>query len=145
MVLLVCAVVQLRVLTAGFIWPRLGRYWEVRAYPAWQRSALLSEGQPFMDYVTFLRQEVPESGRLVLPPHRFVSEGGPYTYPSFMQYYLFPREILNCGEPVEDCVRGLSGGRSYILRVGSFPPPSIAAETKTYIPFNDMLGVYVPR
>jgi len=145
LLLLVGTVYQLGHLANRFIWPRAQQYWSLRSYSAWERSALLSEGDDFLEDVSFLREEIPESAKVVVPPHSFVSKAGPYTFVSFMQYFLFPREVLNCGEDVAVCVRGLTGGTSYILRLGEFPPPLAAREHKEYVPFRDEMGVYVPK
>jgi len=105
----------------------------------------LSEGEDFLEFVTFLRDNIPETGKVVLPPHAFLEEAGPFTNISFVQYFLFPREVLNCGEPVDACVLGLSGPRSYLVRIGGFPPPEAAAAHKEYLPFRNEMGIYVPR
>jgi len=145
-ILLAIAVLfQMRLLLVSYVWPRASGYWTLRAYPAWERSALLSEGRDFLEYVTFLRAMIPESGKIVLPPHTSVGDAGAYTYINFMQYFLLPRTVLNCGEPAAECVRGLTGPTSYILRFEDFPPPLVAAEHKDYVPFRDGLGLYVPK
>jgi hypothetical protein len=144
-ILLAIAVLfQMRLLLVGYIWPRANAFWSVRTYAAWERSAILSEGKDFFEYVTFLRASIPETGKVVLPPRTSVGNAGAYTYITFMQYFLLPRTVLNCGEPVE-CVRGLTGSASYILRIGDFPPPLVAEEHKDYVPFRDGLGLYVPE
>jgi hypothetical protein len=140
--LLAATLLQMRSLLADFIQPRAVRYWEVRSLAAWERSALLSEGQDFTDYVTFLRETLPESGKVVLPSSADIGEAGPFTSIAFMQYFLFPRVILNCSEPIEECLLTMTGPASYVLRVGG-PQPSV--EHKTYVPFRDDRGVYVPK
>jgi hypothetical protein len=145
LLLLTVALWQLAGLTRSFILPRTIRNWEARGYNAWERSALLSEGQDFLEFVSFLREAIPASGKVVLPPHSFISEAGPFTDLGFMQYFFFPRQILNCAEPVEDCVRSLTGPNSYIVAIGSFPPPEAAEEVKNFVPFSDGEGVYVPQ
>ena len=144
-ILLAATTLQLRRLTGDFIWPRANQYWGLRGYAAWERSALLSEGKDFLEFVSFLRGAVPESGKVVLPPHSDVSEAGPFSFPTFIQYFLFPRQILNCSEPVDECVRLLTGANSYLVRVGSFPSPSVASQHKLYVPFRDDMGLYVPK
>lgn len=143
--LLLVTLMQVRLLTVDFIWPRLIRGWEVRGYTAWERSALLSEGQDFLQFLSFLRDTIPESGKAVLPPRSYVSRAGTFTEIGFLKYFLFPRQVLNCGEPVEDCVRALTGPTSYIVAVGGFPPEEAAEAIKDYIPFQEGKGVYVPR
>jgi hypothetical protein len=105
----------------------------------------LSQGRDFFEYVTFLRASIPETGKVVLPPHSSIGDAGAYTDVSFMQYFLFPRAVLNCSEPVAECVRALTGPTSYLLRIRDFPPPLVAADDKDYVPFRDGLGLYVPK
>jgi hypothetical protein len=105
----------------------------------------LSEGKDFMEFVAFLRQVIPETGKVVFPPHSYIAKAGAFTELGFMQYFMFPRSVLNCAEPVEDCVRGLTGASSYIVAIGGFPPASVAEEVKDFIPFRGDRGVYVPR
>ena len=140
----IAALLQMRQL-AGFTGPRASEYWDLRMYTAWQRSALISEGRDFFEYVTFLRATIPESSKVIIPPHSSVGDAGAYTYITFMQYFLFPRTVLNCSEPVAECVRALTGPTSYLLRIEDFPPPLAAAEHKDYVPFRDGLGLYVPK
>ena len=142
---LLVTILQLRLLTATFIVPRAIRGWEARAYSAWERSALLSEGADFLEFVVFLRHVIPETGKVVFPPHSYVGRAGSFTELGFMQYFMFPRSVLNCSEPVEECVRSLTGSSSYVVAVGGFPPASAAAEVKDYVPFREDKGVYVPR
>jgi hypothetical protein len=143
--LLLVTLLQVRELTVDFIWPRLIRGWEARGYTAWERSALLSEGRDFLEFTTFLRDTIPESGKVVFPPRAYVSRAGTFTELDFMRYFLFPRQVLNCGEPVEDCVRSLTGRTSYIVAIGGFPPVEAAEAIKDYVPFREGKGVYVPR
>jgi hypothetical protein len=143
--LVLVVLAQLQALSVDFIWPRLVRGWEVRRYSAWERSALLSEGEDFLAFVSFLRGAIPESGKVVFPPKSYASKAGVFTELGFMKYFLFPRQVLNCAEPVEECVRSLTGPSSFIVAVGGFPPPEAAEEVKDYIPFQDGKGVYAPR
>ncbi|HMK07697.1 MAG TPA: hypothetical protein VK449_01580, partial [Anaerolineales bacterium] len=53
-ILAAVALVQVGLLTSNFVWPRALQAWPLRARPAWERSALLSEGADFLAYVTFL-------------------------------------------------------------------------------------------
>jgi len=141
----VLTLLQVIQLSSGFIGPRMIRYWGLRHDSAWQRSALLAVDQDFMAYVAFLRETIPAEAKVILPPHTSVSESGAYTSVDFMQYFLFPRTVLNCSDPVDDCVRGLTGPTSYILGVGRFPPPEVASEVKDYIAFDDAKGLWQPR
>jgi len=142
LLLLAATFLQMRFLFADFIRPRTMRYWEVRSLAAWERSALLSEGQDFLDYVTFLRETIPDSGKVVLPPSSAIGQAGASTSIVFMQYFMFPGLVLNCSDPIEVCLLAMTGPTSYVLRVGG-PQPAVGH--KTYVPFQDDLGVYVPK
>jgi len=145
LILLAAAAMQMAWVTLDFAAPRTRQYAAVRDRPAWERSAVLSEGTDFAEFVAFLRTNIPESAKVVLPPHSDIGQAGAYTYVSFMQYFFFPRHVLNCGEDVAECVRGLSGPSSYLVRIGPFPPADLASEHKTYVPFRDDLGLYAPK
>lgn len=144
-IVLVAVLLQLRSLTADFIGPRLRLGWSLRGSSAWERSARLSEGEDFLAFVTFLRTAIPETAKVVFPPHSYISKAGVFTELDFMEYFLFPRQVLNCGEPVDECVRSLTGPGSYIVAVGGFPPAEAAQSVKEYVPFQEGKGVYVPR
>jgi hypothetical protein len=144
-ILVAGTLLQLWGLSTDFVVPRVSHLWPLRGYAAWERSALIGEGEGFLEFIAFLRRAIPVSGKVVLPPHSDVSEVGAFAYPTFIQYFFVPREVLNCSEPVDDCVRRLTGPNSYIVRVGRFPPALAASEHKRYIPFRDEMGVYAPK
>lgn len=110
--------------------------------PAWRRAAEYLEGPRFGAYIEFVRANTPADARIVLPPRipeRAESNVG------LMQFYLFPRDIHNCGvHEVEECVRRITGPASYILALEDFPPRELADMTRTYLPFDDEIGLYAP-
>ncbi|GAG12673.1 unnamed protein product, partial [marine sediment metagenome] len=81
------------------------------------RGAKFNQGQRFANYVQFLHQNVPEDGRVVLPPAGVGPRALGFT--PFMQFFLAPREVINCSD--FDCLRDLSREDTYILVVGEFP------------------------
>ena len=81
------------------------------------RGAKFNQGQRFANYVQFLHQNVPEDGRVVLPPAEVGSRALGFT--PFMQFFLAPREVINCSD--FGCLRDLSREDTYILVVGEFP------------------------
>jgi hypothetical protein len=93
----------------------------------------------------FLRGRIPESGRVVLPPNSFVGEVGPFAYVTFIQYFMLPREVVNCSEPVAECVRRLTADDLYVVQIGRFPPADAAFEHKGFVRFDDERGLYVPE
>jgi hypothetical protein len=143
--LVLFAAVSIQIASAGpgYIarWSR--RVIDSRSLPAWERTALFLIGEDFADYVGFLREQIPEDGRVILPPH-FSTDAESYV--PMMQYFLFPRDIHNCGrDEVEECVQRVRGLNTFILAIEDFPPQDLAIEHKDYIPFADDRGLYVPR
>jgi hypothetical protein len=116
--------------------------WELRYKPAWERSALLQAGD-VAGFVAFLREQVPEDGRLILPPNFPLR---PFAHVGYMQYYLFPRDIENCGQgEIEACVRRIGGAKTYIMALPDFPPRELAQIRLQFIPYRDDMGVFAPR
>ena len=108
-----------------------------------EKSAVNAWDQSFAEYVLFLRVTIPSNAKVVLPPN---FSGAPIDHVGFMQYFLFPREIINCGpDEVDECTLRVSGPDTYILRARDFPPPTLAELSKIYVPFNEEYGVYVPQ
>ena len=81
------------------------------------RGAKFNQGQRFANYVQFLHQNVPEYGRVVLPPAGVEPRALGFT--PFMQFFLAPREVINCSD--FDCPQNISREDTYILVVGEFP------------------------
>ena len=81
------------------------------------RGAKFNQGQRFANYVQFLHQNVPEDGRVVLPPAGVGPRALGFT--PFMQFFLAPREVINCSD--FGCLNDLSREDTYILVVGEFP------------------------
>ena len=124
------------------------RYFRViktyRSESALERSAIISGGIEFADYMDFLRKTIPEDSKVILPPREPVQALANIGY---MQYFLMPREILNCGiSEVEECVLRMTGDKSYIITAWKFPPHETALEVKRFIPFTEGKGgVYAPK
>lgn len=144
--MLVVAVVgiwQAHIVVTGYAGPILRRLWSMRDLPSWQRAALFEQGDEFAGFVAFLRSQIPEDSRVILPPllsPRAVAHTG------LMQYYLFPRDIHNCGaEEVEACILRVTGRTTYILAVPEFPPRELAEKSKRFVSYRNGLGVFVPK
>ncbi len=139
------AVVQLYILLQSSVIPLALRVWNNRTFSAKQRSAALAFGSDFAGFMRFAAETVPPDAKLVLPR--------PEQDPTFgniglIQYFLIPRQLINCPSSEmaeqEACILRLSGSDTYILAVGSFPPARAAESSKTLIPYNEDLGVYIP-
>jgi hypothetical protein len=111
--------------------------------PAWERAAVVQEGEDFAGYIAFLRSRIPEHARVILPPNdppRSVAHMG------FMQYYLFPRDIHNCGvNEIDDCILRVTGKNTYVVGLPDFPPRALAELSKHFIQYKDDLGVFAPK
>jgi len=139
---LIALAFQFHTTNVGFAGPMAERLWELRFKPDWERSALL-QGGDVAGFVTFLRQQVPEDGKLILPPNFPLR---PFAHVGYMQYYLFPRDIQNCGrDEVEACVRRIGGAKTFIMALPDFPPRALAEKTLRFIPYKDGMGVFAPR
>jgi hypothetical protein len=100
-------------------------------------------GEEFAAYIDFLHREVPTQAKVILPPRLPVQAEA---HVGLMQYYLFPRQIHNCGvDEVEACVRRSTGVATYLLVVKEFPPRALAEAAHQYVPFNEERGVYAPN
>jgi hypothetical protein len=140
--LVLLAAFQLRVLFLTYAEAFSLRLWDLRFKTAVERSALL-QGGDVAGFVDFLRENVPEDARLILPPNYPLR---PFAHIGYMQYYLFPRDIENCGyDEVNACIRRVTGPNTYIMALPDFPPRALAEESKRFIPFTDDMGVYAPR
>jgi hypothetical protein len=75
------------------------------------------------------------------------AQGQEFGYVAIMEYFLFPRTIIDCPvDIVEQCVRNLTGGNTYILAPNAiFPPRAIADEVKKFVSYDGVRGVYVPK
>jgi hypothetical protein len=134
---------QLYVVARGYAIPLLGVTWAMREDPAWERAAVLQEGQVFAGYIAFLRSHIPKEARVILPPTR---PQRPLAHIGFMQYYLFPRDIHNCGyDEVDDCILRVVGRNTFILGLPDFPPRELAELSKQFVPYQDDYGVFIPK
>lgn len=136
-------VYQARIILRGRVEAALEFWSHTKSMPAWQRAAAALEGDEFAEYIGFVRDVVPPTGSVMLPPHSFV---GPHSHIGLMQYFLFPREIHNCGRnEVEACIERISEDPEfYVLAVRRFPPRELAEEGKDFVPFDEEDGVFVP-
>ncbi len=134
---------QLVVVGRGYVVPLVEATWVMREKPAWQRAAILEEGEGFAGFVDFLRSQIPEDARVILPPNK---PQRPLAHVGFMEYYLFPREIHNCGEnEIDDCILRVVGRHTFILGLPDFPPRELALRSKQFIAYDDDYGVYAPK
>lgn len=139
---LIALAMQIGVSWDSYVHPRAALAWQLRSRPAWERTARILLGDDRADFLEFVRQTVPEDGRIILPPQTF---GTAFEHIGMMQYFLIPRDIHNCGRnEIEACVRRATGENTYILAPDYFPPRELGSETRRYIAFDDERGVFAP-
>lgn len=113
---------------------------------AW-RGVNFSAGQDFANYVEFLGGTIPLNAQVVLPPE---GSGPPaMSRTPYMQFFLAPRQVVNCAEAVQTCATNFNAAGAYILvtREDSFPGDeliSAAQLTGQLRMFDKNLGVILP-
>jgi hypothetical protein len=142
--LLILSVFQIYTSTDSYILPISRRILEMLGKPAWERAALILEDEKFAGHIKFLREVVPEDARVILPPVTLYTS---YEHIGFMQYFLIPRDLHNCGhsETPEECVLRMDGASTYIVGLRKFPPREEALTLKKYIEYDGDLGVFAPK
>jgi hypothetical protein len=135
-------IVQSIITLRGTILPMYRDARDVRGLPALQRSAIIAFGDTFAAYIGFLRSQIPETGRVVIPPP---SADPVFGNTGLMQYYLFPRQIVNCpdGPDVDICTRSMDAPATVLLRIDGFPDPDAVPSDKGLRSFNNNLGIYL--
>ncbi len=141
-VLAVAVVLQVGLLTDDYALTSLKRIWRLRAMSAYERSAMFSFGEDFLRYMEFVTDTVPADATVVIPKE---AQGGMFGHVGIMQFFLFPRRIVDCPlESVPGCL-GLGKPNFYILSIDSrFPPRDISLEPKVFVSFEGDRGVLVP-
>jgi hypothetical protein len=139
----IAGLAQLFVVGRGYAIPFLASVWAMRDDPAWQRAAMVQEGEEFAAFIAFLRSQIPEDARVILPP---IKPERSIAHVGFMQYFLYPRDIHNCGvNEVDDCILRVVGKNTFIVGLPDFPPRELALRSKHFIGFRDDYGVFAPR
>ena len=140
---IIIVIVQSRNLANDYVIHKSKAVWGLKGFSAIDRSAIFTEGRGFAEYMSFLRDTIPENAKVVMPPHQPVQ---PLSNLGFVQYFLMPRTIINCGiDEVRECVLRMTGEHSYIVTAWKFPPKDAAESVKKFIPFRNELGVYAPK
>lgn len=108
------------------------------------RSANFSQNQRYANYVKYLHENIPPDARVILPPR----ETGPKAAATtpFMQFFLAPREVLNCIQPITDCINTYSNNHTYFVIVDAASLQNDRADlsrTRLML-FDQSWGVYLP-
>jgi hypothetical protein len=89
------------------------KVWNNRSLDALSRGADAAYGQGYMEYVRFLRGVIPADALVVNTRTTGLAQ---YDSLSFVQYFLFPRQVVNCpGGEVRDCLQTMATQRVYFL------------------------------
>lgn len=141
-ILIGAVIVQLGLLLNGYVSTQLSRIWRFRDMTAYERSAMFSFGEEFLDYMQFVHETVPEDATVVIPKEIV---GGALGHVGIMQFFLFPRKIVDCPlDTVPECL-GLANPDVYILAIDTrFPPRDISLDPKIFISFEDDRGAFAP-
>ena len=134
---------QLFVVVREYVAPWSARVWEVRDLPAWERAGILATGfgPELTEFASFLRDLLPESAVIVIPAEK---SAGDLRHPNLWQYFLIPRTVRTCvSADFPNCLAGIDDQMTYIMRVETFPPPSLVPVGYEYLAFDAELGVYV--
>lgn len=112
--------------------------------PGLWRSANFSQNQRFANFVKFLHENIPPEARVVLPSRETGLRAASTT--PFMQYFLAPREVSNCIQPVIECIAMHSNDHTYfvILDAASIQNKVADLFPKRIILFDQSWGVYLP-
>lgn len=142
-VLMFIVIGHLGLLLRNQIMPLQQRLTTVREVSWWERSSRLSFGDRFTAYLQFVVRATPDDSLIVIPP---VEVDSTYGNQGIMQFFLFPRSIVNCPsvEATKECLELFRGEDTYFLSVGTFPEESIMGHTREFIPFEADFGLYLP-
>ena len=110
---LIAVIVQSWNLANDYVIHKSKAVWGLKGFSAIDRSAIFTEGMEFAEYMSFLRDIVPENAKVIMPPHQPVQ---PLSNRGYVQYFLMLRTIINCGsDEVREYVLRMTGEHSYIV------------------------------
>ncbi len=138
------AIIQLSMMIESYALPMLKRVWATRTYSAPVRSGYAVYGPEFADYLTFVRENVPDDARILLSPHEFSNR-------DLMGFFLIPRQVLQCreGTEAEACLAEMADSNTYVLALGDFPQDGWVHQSHSFIAFEraegELRGVFAPK
>lgn len=142
--LLLAASVQTFFLLSNFIPKLIVHIWPQRRAPAAWRTTALLFSEDYANYIEFVKDVVPADAMVLIPKEAHVWNFGNL---GLMQYFLYPRSIIDC--PVEgfnDCILSSIGPSTFILAPNSdFPPQNLLEEHMQFIPYDGSQGIYIPK
>ena len=117
---------QMAFLLNDFILPWGWRVKQVWDQPRVVRSADMSLGAQARRVINFVRSVTPEDATIILPPE---GEPGRFSLARSMQYFFFPRTLIECGSPdTQVCSHALVSPDTYVIAATDFPSPSTTSE-----------------
>ena len=107
------------------------------------RSANFSQSQKFAEFISFLIENIPVDARVILPP----TEIAPWSLSMtpYMQFYLAPREVVNCASLSSRCDVDFQQSNTFSLIIDDFPGSLFDLNIGKTSMFNDNWGVYQPK
>ena len=119
--------------------------YKVIGQPSIWRGANFTAGVNFANYVSFLIENIPEKATVVIPP----TGVGPMALSRtpYMQFFLAPREVVNCTSLDSQCPADLAASGAYVLvnTEAGFPGDQVIKQPERLRMFNDTWGVYPPE
>lgn len=142
LILLVAVVVQLAVVFKFIVLPDLEQLWVMRERSPYDRSVVFLLDEQSLNYLEFANSELPEDAVLVIPKRTVEPIFG---HVGMMQFYLFPRTIVDC--PLEAAHECLGAGRpnTFILAPSiDFPPRELIPKGMQFIEQDGDRGLFAP-
>ena len=143
LILLVAVVVQLAVVVRAILLPDLDQLWTTRRHSTYDRSVVFFLDDLSLNYLKFTNSQIPEDAVVVIPKQTYEPIFG---HVGMMQFYLFPRTIVDC--PLEAAHECLGAGRSntYILAPSiDFPPRELIPDSMRYVQHDGDRGLFAPE
>jgi hypothetical protein len=106
------------------------------------RSANNAYSQRAANFYQFLNNEIPHDTRVVIPSRH--NGPGPLTDPDVAQFFLYPREVINCSTSSHlECTRGFARTGSAVL-IANLDEFAGDAQLSAHLrPFDNEWGVYL--
>jgi len=141
-IVMLAVVVQLAVVARDIVLPDFKQLWLMRGRSTYDRSVVLFLDETALSYLEFANSKIPEDAVLVIPKQTYEPIFG---HVGMMQFYLFPRTIVDC--PIEAAQECLGTGRpnTYILAPSiDFPPREFLSEGMRFVEHDGDRGFFAP-
>jgi hypothetical protein len=119
--------------------------WKTIGQPGLWRSANFTGGLKFANYIRFLVEAIPEDARVVLPAETtglWLLSNTPA-----MQFFLAPRQVVNCTGTDPQCAADLNNAGAYLLVTGDdgYPGKEVTQQPERLRMYNETWGLYLPE